>query len=171
MDKYQSIVIKSNLSKISYLSDEKKMNKILDSLNNCKIVTTNGCYDILHVGHIFSLHQAQKFGDKLVVGLNSDNSVISLKGLERPIRTEIERAEILSSISYVDYVIIFEDLNPINFLKKIKPDIHCKGKDYMNKPDLPEQEAVENLNIQQEFLNLIPNISTTNEIKLINSIK
>lgn len=94
-----------------------------------KIVFTNGCFDILHVGHVRYLKEAKKLGDILIVGLNSDKSIASLKPF-RPIIPETERAEILSSLEMVDYVVIFNEETPYELIKKIKPDILVKGGDW-----------------------------------------
>ena len=98
---------------------------------NKKIVFTNGCFDIIHPGHIHVLSQAKLFGDILVVGLNSDKSVKNLKGKERPLVNESDRAKILLSIKYVDYVTIFDESTPKDIIKKIKPDTLVKGGDYI----------------------------------------
>jgi rfaE bifunctional protein nucleotidyltransferase chain/domain len=106
-----------------------------------KVVFTNGCFDLLHVGHIRYLHEARMLGDLLVVGVNSDDSVRKLKGPERPIVPEFERLEVLAALESVDYVTLFTEDTPIKLIETIKPDIHAKGGDY--KPeDLPEGEAV-----------------------------
>jgi len=95
-----------------------------------KIVTTNGAFDLFHVGHKKVLEESKSLGDILVVGVNSDNSVKQYKSELRPIIPENERAEIVSALSCVDYVTIFEDLRPLKFLEIIKPDIHTKGGEY-----------------------------------------
>lgn len=94
-----------------------------------KVVTTNGCFDLIHVGHIRNLERAKSLGDVLIVGINSDNSVRKLKGKNRPIITAKERAEVVGSLSSVDYVFIFGDLAPTRWLAKVKPNIHVKGGD------------------------------------------
>lgn len=95
-----------------------------------KIVFTNGCFDLLHIGHIHSLKQSKKLGDILVVGLNSDSSVRELKGQKRPLISEKERAMILANLVPVDYVCIFSDRTPYDLISKIQPDILAKGADY-----------------------------------------
>ena len=97
-----------------------------------KIVTTNGAFDLLHVGHIRNLQFAKAQGDVLVVGVNSDKSVRAYKGPSRPVVGERERAELVASLAPVDHVFIFGDKTPIPWLKKIKPDIHVKGADWKN---------------------------------------
>ncbi len=106
-----------------------------------KVVFTNGCFDLLHLGHIRCLKKAKKKGDILIVGLNSDSSVKKLKGSNRPLVPQAERAEILASLSCVDYVIVFPDEKPIKLIWEIKPDIHVKGGDYKGKV-LPEEKVV-----------------------------
>ena len=97
---------------------------------NQNIVFTNGCFDILHVGHIRYLQEAAKLGELLIVGLNSDDSVKRLKGPDRPINNEFERAEMLCALAFVDYVTIFEDDTPLELIRAIQPDILVKGGDY-----------------------------------------
>jgi len=98
--------------------------------SNKKIVFTNGCFDILHVGHIRLLNDAKKLGDILVVGINSDFSIKKLKGKDRPINIESDRKIILESLKAVDFVFLFEEDTPLNLIKKIKPNILVKGGDY-----------------------------------------
>ncbi len=107
-----------------------------------KVVLTNGCFDLIHVGHIRYLKEAKDRGDILVVALNSDSSVRSLKGRGRPILEEKERAEILSAFSFVDYVTFFDELNVEKVLLALRPDIHAKGSDY-TEDTVPEKETVQ----------------------------
>ena len=95
-----------------------------------KIVFTNGCFDILHPGHLKILKQAKKFGDILIVGLNSDLSVRKIKGKKRPILNEKARAQILEAIDIVDFIVLFKEATPYLLIKKIKPDILVKGGDW-----------------------------------------
>ena len=95
-----------------------------------KLVFTNGCFDIIHRGHIELLKYAKSCGDRLVVGLNSDNSVKSLKGEARPIQSQDDRKAILEAIRWVDEVVIFNEMTPINLIKSLTPDIIVKGGDY-----------------------------------------
>ncbi len=95
-----------------------------------KFVLTNGCFDLLHVGHVRYLTQAKSLGDFLIVGLNSDASVKRLKGDSRPIQTQADRAEILSSLRCVDFVVIFDDDTPMSLIEKIRPDVLVKGGDW-----------------------------------------
>ncbi len=107
-----------------------------------KIVTTNGCFDILHIGHVRSLQAAKALGDALVIGINSDASVRALKGKGRPIIPERERAEIIAALEPVDAVFIFKEADPCKWLMKLKPHIHVKGGDRsMN--EIIERDVVE----------------------------
>ena len=98
--------------------------------NGHKIVFTNGCFDLLHPGHIAYLQAARQMGDVLIVGLNSDRSVRELKGAARPILTEVERAFILSGLESVSYIIIFDESTPLNLIRSILPDVLVKGGDW-----------------------------------------
>ena len=95
-----------------------------------KVVFTNGCFDILHIGHIRYLRKAKSLGDILVVGLNTDRSVKQIKGEKRPIVPQKERAEILASLEYVDYVVLFDEPDPFSLIEKVKPTILVKGADW-----------------------------------------
>jgi D-beta-D-heptose 7-phosphate kinase/D-beta-D-heptose 1-phosphate adenosyltransferase len=130
---------------------------------NQKIVSTNGCFDILHIGHVRILNAAKALGDVLVVGVNSDSSVAHLKGPKRPVVPEAERAEILANLQAVDYVTIFPEDTPIELLKIIKPDVHVKGRDY-NRNSLGEAPLVESLGGRIELIDLVPGSSTTDLI-------
>ncbi|MEN3045065.1 MAG: D-glycero-beta-D-manno-heptose 1-phosphate adenylyltransferase [Candidatus Hydrothermales bacterium] len=112
--------------------DLKTLKKILKNIRreNKKIVFTNGCFDLIHIGHIEILRKAKKKGDILIVGLNSDSSVRKIKGNKRPILNERDRAKILDSIKYVDYVVLFNEKTPYKLIKEIKPDVLVKGADY-----------------------------------------
>lgn len=95
-----------------------------------KIVFTNGCFDLLHIGHVRYLEQAKSLGDILIVGINTDASVRELKGPTRPIQNENDRAEILASLKAVDHTVLFGEQTPINLIKQVKPDILVKGGDW-----------------------------------------
>ena len=132
--------------------------------NNVKIAATNGCFDILHVGHVKYLKEAKKCGDVLIVGLNSDASVKMLKGETRPINPQNDRAEVLTALSCVDYVVIFDEISPIELLKSIKPDVYVKGADYTLET-LPEAKPLLTLGIDIKFVDLVLGKSTSNIIK------
>ena len=131
-------------------------------------VVTNGCFDILHVGHVRYLQKTKEYADFLIVMLNSDSSVKQIKGPSRPINNQDDRAEILSSLSCVDYVVIFEESSPAMLLEKIKPDVYTKGADY-NIETLPERDVVLRNNIKVEFIEFVEGKSTTKVIEKINS--
>ena len=131
-----------------------------------KIVTTNGCFDILHLGHVKYLQAAKKLGDILVVAVNSDDSVRAIKGDKRPLVPEDERAEILAALECVDYVMIFPELDPIQFLKELRPDIHVKGGDY-SLDRVIERETVESLGGKLHLMPGVSGKSTSNLIELI----
>jgi rfaE bifunctional protein nucleotidyltransferase chain/domain len=133
------------------------------------VVWTNGCFDILHAGHVRTLQAARAYGDVLIVGLNSDRSVRALKGPRRPIVPEAERAEVLAALRCVDHVLIFEELTPENVLARLQPDIHCKGGDYApphGKP-VPEAHIVEGYGGRIAYLPLLPDVSTTDIVRRI----
>lgn len=135
---------------------------------NKKIVWTSGCFDILHPGHTRYLKNARAYGDCFIVGLNSDSSVKLLKGQNRPINSEIARAEILSSLSFVDYIFIFSESSPKKYLETLKPDFYIKGGDYnLGTLNQEERKAVEGNGGKIIILNLEGDFSTT---KIINKI-
>ena len=131
-------------------------------------VVTNGCFDILHVGHVRYLQKTKEFADYLIVMLNSDTSVKALKGEGRPINNEQDRAEILSALSCVDYVVLFDEKSPAKLLEDIKPDVYTKGADYTLET-LPERDIVLRNNIRVEFIEFVQGKSTTNVINKINN--
>lgn len=130
------------------------------------VVTTNGCFDVLHLGHLRYLKAARQLGDCLVVGINSDTSVRQLKGENRPLVPEDERAEMLAGLECVNYVVIFPELTPVELLSKLKPNIHVKGGDYRLE-QLIEKDVVE-ANGGRVVVGLnVPGKSTTNLIEVI----
>ncbi len=106
-----------------------------------RVVFANGCFDILHVGHVRYLQEARQCGDVLVVGINSDRAVAALKGAGRPILPEEGRAELVAALESVDYVVIFDGLTAAEILLDLLPDVHCKGTDYTTE-SVPEREVV-----------------------------
>jgi rfaE bifunctional protein nucleotidyltransferase chain/domain len=131
-----------------------------------KIVFTNGCFDLLHVGHIRYLAQAKRLGDFLIIGLNSDSSVKELKGEDRPINSFEDRATLLSAIESVDLVIMFEEQTPENLIKDIVPDILVKGGDY-NIEDIVGYQTVMQNGGQVKTLSFYEGYSSTNYINKI----
>lgn len=124
----------------------KKLKEIRDiaRAKNLKISFANGCFDVIHPGHIRYLKEAKEVADILILGVNSDSSVKKLKGKGRPFFPLKERLEVLSSIVYVDFIIPFSEDKPLKIIKLLKPDFHCKGGDY-KKEEVPERELVEKL--------------------------
>lgn len=133
-----------------------------------KIVFTNGCFDILHAGHVRYLTAAKNFGDILIIGLNTDESVRNLKGESRPINNEQDRAEVLLGLKAVDHVVFFGEKTAENLISEIRPNVYVKGGDY-NLENLPEAKIVQSYGGKVEFINLVAGHSTTNIIKKINS--
>ena len=136
--------------------------------SNKKIVFTNGCFDILHVGHVRYLSSAKEFGDVLIVGLNNDSSVKMLKGDNRPINLENDRAEVLLGLKAVDHVVLFEEKTAESLIAEIKPDIYVKGGDYTLET-LPEAKIVQSYDGRVEFIPMVAGRSTTNVIKKIST--
>lgn len=132
--------------------------------SNLTIVSSNGCFDILHLGHIEYLQSASGFGDILIIGINSDDSVRRLKGVGRPINSERNRASVIASLGFVDYCVIFRDDSPTKLLGRIRPDIHVKGGDYL-KHNLPEKKVVEENGGIVKILPQVKGFSTTDIIK------
>lgn len=153
------------MNKILKKDDIKNLKEYLKNQNK-KVVFTNGCFDILHVGHTRYLKKSAKLGDILVVGLNSDSSVKKIKGPNRPINNQNDRAEILSELNFVDYVVIFDETSPKDILEELLPDIYTKGADYTLET-LPEKQIVKKCNIKVEFIDLVQGKSTTNVINKI----
>lgn len=131
-----------------------------------KVVWTNGCFDILHVGHLRSLRDAKALGDILIVGLNSDSSVRTNKGAGRPIVPQDERAELLAALEPVDYVAIFEELDPVAAIQLLQPDIHCKGAEYADgRRPVPERDTVLAYGGEIRYLPIHEGHSTTHLIE------
>lgn len=134
------------------------------NLKNKKIVFTNGCFDILHRGHVEYLAQAANYGDILVIGLNTDSSVRRIKGESRPVQDEYARAIILASLSFVSAVILFDDDTPYNLIKQIQPDILIKGSDY-NIKDIVGYDIVTAKGGEVVTIDFIDGYSTTSIIE------
>jgi rfaE bifunctional protein nucleotidyltransferase chain/domain len=129
------------------------------------MVFTNGCFDLLHAGHVSYLESARHLGDYLVVGLNSDKSVRELKGPERPINTEAMRAHALAGLAAVDYVVIFNDPTPLNLIQTIVPNVLVKGADWEEK-DIVGAETVKKVGGHVARIPFVHNISTSRILKL-----
>ena len=137
-----------------------------DKRNGRKLVFTNGCFDLLHPGHVRSLEQARGFGDALLVGLNSDASVRQLKGNGRPVIPERERAEILSALECVDAVVIFDDLTPRRVIAALLPDVLVKGGDWPG-DQIVGREEVEAAGGRVVSVPVVPGYSTSDILKKI----
>jgi rfaE bifunctional protein nucleotidyltransferase chain/domain len=130
------------------------------------VVLTNGCFDILHRGHVRYLNAAAELGDVLVVGLNSDASVRGLKEPDRPLVPEDERAEVLAALACIDYVTIFDDPTAEELVKQIRPEVYVKGGDYEGRP-LPEAALVQALGGEIRLIPVVPGVSTTALVRRI----
>jgi phosphoheptose isomerase len=133
------------------------------------VVWTNGCFDLLHAGHVFGLFSAKKFGAILVVGVNSDSSVRKLKGENRPIVAGDSRMLVVAGLESVDYVVPLEESTPESAIARLKPDIHCKGSEYQppNGKPIPEATAVESYGGRIEFVPMLPGSSTSDLIRKV----
>ncbi|MDA8158383.1 MAG: D-glycero-beta-D-manno-heptose 1-phosphate adenylyltransferase [Deltaproteobacteria bacterium] len=156
--KNERIIESENIKK--ELSELKKKSK--------KIVFTNGCFDIIHAGHISYLNEAKALGDILIVGLNSDKSVRRLKGADRPVVNERDRAYILANLKPVDYVVIFDEDTPYELIKEINPDVLVKGADYKGK-SIAGSDIVKSSGGETVLINFIEGKSTSEIIKKIKS--
>ena len=129
-----------------------------------KIVFANGCFDLLHKGHLDLLNESSKYGDILIIGLNSDSSVKKLKGATRPVEDEMKRSQKLMALNYVDHVIIFKQLTPMKLISDLKPDVLIKGGDYDLNKIVGADEVVSNGGIVK-IIPLTPGYSTTSIIE------
>ncbi|MDQ3393344.1 MAG: D-glycero-beta-D-manno-heptose 1-phosphate adenylyltransferase [Bacteroidota bacterium] len=135
-----------------------------------KIVFTNGCFDIIHLGHVDYLEKARRKGDKLIVGINSDASVQRLKGPDRPIVTEASRKAVLACLMFVDAVVVFDEDTPLHLIKEIQPDILIKGNDYSVK-NIVGAEFVMGNGGKVLTIDLVPGFSTSSIIEKIKKLK
>ena len=159
---YESSLNKSSSDEHIKTWDE--ISSIINELKNKdrKIIFTNGCFDILHIGHIKYLEKAKSFGDILILGLNSDDSIRRLKGMNRPINTQNDRAYILASLEVIDYLVIFDEDTPFELINLIKPDVLVKGGDYEGKEVIGQDIAKE-----LKLVKFIDGKSTTKTIERI----
>lgn len=130
---------------------------------------TNGCFDLLHVGHVRYLRQARALGDILVVGVNTDASVGAIKGRDRPLATEDERAEVLAALESVDYVVLFAEPTAEHLVEAVRPDVYVKGGDYQE-ADLPEAPVVRSYHGKVVLLPLVEGRSTTELLRKIRGV-
>lgn len=164
----QTELLQTFVANKKFLSSYDEIEKIVTfcKKNKKKIVFTNGCFDILHSGHVHYLQNAKELGDILIVGINTDASVKKLKGAQRPINILMDRIQVLSGLSSIDYIIPFEEDMPIKLIRHIVPDIYVKGGDYTSET-LPEALTVESLGGRVEIIPLVIDKSTTNIIRKI----
>ena len=150
------------------IATDKQLQEHIQQLKvkGAKVVFTNGCFDILHAGHVRYLAAARAMGDCLIVGLNSDASVRSLKGSSRPVNHEQDRAEVLSALEAVDYVVIFADRTAERLIAEIQPDIYVKGGDYCAE-ELPEAKTVAAYGGKTVLIPEVPGRSTSTIIRKI----
>ncbi|MDH4267457.1 MAG: D-glycero-beta-D-manno-heptose 1-phosphate adenylyltransferase [Deltaproteobacteria bacterium] len=148
-----------------------QMRKFLPGLKaqGKKVVFTNGCFDILHVGHVRYLKKAKSLGDILIIGLNTDRSVRIIKGENRPIVPEKERAEVLSALEFVDYIVFFNEPDPLHLIEALKPDILAKGADW-SKDRIIGREIVENLGGRVVLVPMVAGASSTGLIEKIKKV-
>jgi rfaE bifunctional protein nucleotidyltransferase chain/domain len=153
---------------VDKIKNKEEIKKIVDKAKakGKKVIFTNGVFDILHLGHVRYLAQARSFGDVLVVGLNSDESVKRIKGPKRPIFSEAERAEVLSHLEVVDHVAIFSDLTAESLVGYFQPDVYVKGGDYTLKT-LPEAKIVASYGGEVRLVPVVEGYSVTGLIKKI----
>lgn len=131
-----------------------------------KIVFTNGCFDILHLGHVDYLEKARQLGDKLVLGLNTDASINRIKGPSRPLQDEMSRARVMASLLFVDAVVFFDEDTPLELIKAVQPDILVKGDDYTIE-NIVGQDVVTARGGEVKTIPLVKGYSTTNVVKKI----
>ncbi|PIG94227.1 D-glycero-beta-D-manno-heptose 1-phosphate adenylyltransferase [Gloeocapsopsis sp. IPPAS B-1203] len=154
-----------------YISDRTQLMKVLAAHRAAgrRIVFTNGCFDILHAGHVSYLNQARTLGDILVIGVNSDASVSRIKGSTRPINSLFDRIQVLAGLGCVDYLVSFDEDTPLHLLPSVRPNIYVKGGDY-TKATLPETPLVEQLGGEVHLLPFVENCSTTSIIQRCQSL-
>lgn len=150
------------------IKERKKLTRIIKHLKakGKRIVFTNGCFDLLHIGHVRYLEKARALGDILVVGVNSDSSVRKIKGPKRPVLPEEERTEILSGLWCVDYVTIFDELDPLKLVTSLEPNVLVKGGDW-TKDQIVGGEVVEKSGGEVVIIPFIRGVSTSNLIETI----
>lgn len=156
------------MSTADKIKNREEMQQIAQELRESgkRIVFTNGCFDVLHIGHSRYLEEASHMGDILIIGLNTDSSVQKVKGPKRPIMKEHERAEMLSSLGFVDYVVLFDEFTADALIGEIKPDVYVKGGDYRVE-DIPEAKTVKGYGGQVFIIRRVEGFSTSEVINKI----
>ena len=156
---------------VTKILDRAKASDLRDRYAGKTIVFTNGCFDILHVGHVRYLAAAKRLGDILVVGLNSDASVRELKGIGRPLNSQDDRAEVMAALEVVDHVIIFAEKRVSALLRQMRPQVYAKGGDYtVDSLDSEEVVALKEINARIEILPLVPGKSTSKLVQTIQQL-
>ena len=156
---------------VTKILDQAKASDLRDKYAGKTVVFTNGCFDILHVGHVRYLAAAKRLGDILVVGLNSDASVRELKGIGRPLNSQYDRAEVMAALEAVDHVIIFAEKRVSHLLRQMRPQIYAKGGDYtVDSLDSEEVAALKEINARIEILPLVPGKSTSKLVQTIQQL-
>ncbi len=150
------------------IKERKDLTRIIKNLKarGKRIIFTNGCFDLLHVGHVRYLEEAKALGDVLVIGVNSDSSVRKIKGPGRPILPVEERVEILSGLGCVDYVAVFDELDPLKLITSLQPNVLAKGGDW-TKEQIVGGEVVEKSGGEVIIIPLVQGVSTSNLIETI----
>ena len=150
------------------IKERKDLTRIIKNLKarGKRIIFTNGCFDLLHVGHVRYLEEAKALGDVLVIGVNSDSSVRKIKGPGRPILPVEERVEILSGLGCVDYVAVFDELDPLKLITSLQPNVLAKGGDW-TKEQIAGGEVVEKSGGEVIIIPLVQGVSTSNLIETI----
>jgi rfaE bifunctional protein nucleotidyltransferase chain/domain len=153
---------------LSKIKTQSKMKEVVEKAKSegKKIVFTNGCFDILHQGHVRYLSEAKKLGDYLIVGLNSDRSVRAIKGNNRPLMNEEARAELLAALCFVDGVVVFEENDPLDLITYLQPHILVKGADW-DEDDIVGAEFIKKMDGEVKRITLVPNISTSSILRRI----
>jgi rfaE bifunctional protein nucleotidyltransferase chain/domain len=156
---------------VTKILDRTKASDLRDRYAGKTIVFTNGCFDILHVGHVRYLAAAKRLGDILVVGLNSDASVRELKGIGRPLNSQDDRAEVMAALEVVDHVIIFAEKRVSHLLRQMRPQVYAKGGDYTEDSlDSEEVVALKEINARVQILPLVPGKSTSKLVQTIQQL-
>jgi rfaE bifunctional protein nucleotidyltransferase chain/domain len=156
---------------VTKILDQIKASDLRDKYAGKTVVFTNGCFDILHVGHVRYLAAAKRLGDILVVGLNSDASVRELKGIGRPLNSQDDRAEVMAALEAVDHVIIFAEKRVSHLLRQMRPQIYAKGGDYtVDSLDSGEVVALKEIKARIEILPLVPGKSTSKLVQAIQQL-
>jgi D-glycero-beta-D-manno-heptose 1-phosphate adenylyltransferase len=151
--------------KIKFLPDAQSLVKSWQAKGE-KVVFTNGCFDLLHLGHVDYLEKARNLGDRLVIGLNTDDSVSRFKGPERPLQDQTSRARILAALQFVDAVVFFNEDTPLNLISELLPNVLVKGSDYLAE-NIVGADVVKKAGGKVETIDFVPGYSTTRIVEKI----